>query len=76
MDPKQQPIERYQGDSLAQPMWSESKQLQNSYSPCGECSSIHQARAARSAYDQYMLQFYNNKAQNTFTDLHSLQFAS
>lgn len=50
-------------------------QVQDLYSPCEECTSIHNAKKFRTAYDRFWLQYYNNKAQNAPTDLMDLQFA-
>jgi len=58
------------------PMNEDVGQVQNLYSPCEECSSIHNAKKIRTAYDKFWLQFYNNKAQQANTDLLDLQFAA
>lgn len=52
------------------------KNVQNLYSPCEDCASIYNAGKIRTAYDKFWIKFYNNKAQNTPTDLFDLQFAA
>jgi hypothetical protein len=71
-----QKIENYDcTDCPADPKNEVVKQVGDTYSPCMECTSIYDAKKIRTNYDQYWLQFYNTKAQNTSTDLLDLQFA-
>lgn len=58
------------------PLHDDASQIQDINSGCMECSSIYNAKKIRTAYDKYWIQYYNNKAQNTSTDLLNLQFAS
>jgi hypothetical protein len=78
MSNQQEEIQENYGcqNCAAEPINSTGDSLQNLYSPCTECSSIYNARKIRTAYDQFWLKFYNNKAQNTATDLMDLQFAA
>ena len=72
--------ENYQCSSnsncAAMPINSAANTTQDLYTPCTECSSIYNARKIRTSYDKFWLKFYNNKAQNTATDLMDLQFAA
>lgn len=79
MDQRRQPLREYYNcppgsncSSDGLPMAS--KTLNTLYSPCQDCASIHHASRVRTAYDLYMLQSYNTKAQNSDTDLMRLQF--
>ena len=51
-----------------------SDQVQKLYSPCQECVGIHQAKQIRTAFDQFWIQYYNQKAQSNPTNLLELQF--
>jgi len=50
--------------------------LQDTQTSCTDCASIYNAKKIRTDYDRFWMQFYNNKAQNTPTDLMDLQFAA
>jgi len=50
-------------------------QIQNVYTPCADCGSIYLAKKVRTSYDQYWMNFYDTKSQNTPSNLISLQFA-
>jgi len=50
-------------------------QIQNVYTPCADCGSIYLAKKVRTSYDQYWMNFYDTKAQNTSYNLMNLQFA-
>jgi len=49
-------------------------QVQTLYSPCEECASIYQAKDIRTKYDQFWINYYNQKAQSNPTDLLELTF--
>ena len=60
----------------AMPLDAPVNTLQNTQTSCTDCASIYNAKKIRTDYDRFWMQFYNNKAQNTSTDLMDLQFAA
>ena len=68
-------VEMYQADTHdVRGKYDTAQQVQQLYSPCEECSSIYEAKAVRTKYDQFWINYYNHKANQASTNLIDLHF--